>query len=131
MIDADLRLAWFKELELPSSFGWFNGPRQPEYGNGDLVGLVTDLEGPGEDLEGMGDWGSFQVRLVGREFELPNLRASAFLVDSSLRFGDYPADLWGTRIRTVTRTGGQPSVLLEDDLDRVAYVCTYLAHEVR
>jgi hypothetical protein len=96
---------------------------------GDLVAVVTMLEGPGESLEGIGDYSSFQVRLVARETEQDQLRRSAFQVDSALRFGDFPSELWGTWVVSVQRAGGAPSELQTDEHDRVSYVCTYNAFE--
>lgn len=122
-------VAWFEALALPVEFKFFPGPRVPEFGKGDRIGVVTPLAGPGETLEGIGENSSFQVALIGREHAAADLQAAAFQVDSLLLFGDYPADLWGTFVQSVSRVGGQPSPIQEDEHDRVRYVCSYIAHE--
>lgn len=129
MIDEQLLLNWAKDLVLPAVFGWYKGPRQPEFGSGDRVAILTPQGGAGLTLEAIGDQPSFQVRMIAREHDVDLLKASAFIVDDELVRGDYPHDLWGTRVQFVTRVGGAPAPLQEDELDRVAYVCTYLVHE--
>lgn len=109
---------------------WFKGPREPEFGNGDRLAVVTPLGGAGVSLEGVGDQPGFQVRMMAREFELAELKLSVYAVDRELLLGQqFPADIWGTRIQYVTRTGGGPSPLQEDEFDRVVYVCSYAVHE--
>lgn len=129
MIDIVALCAWTTAVPTELGFEFVPGPREPEYGQGDLVGVITPLEGPGLVLEGAGDRSSFQVKLVSREFQANELQRAAFAIDQALVFGDYPAELWGTQVQFVTRTGGQPSVIQEDEHDRVAYVCSYIAHE--
>jgi hypothetical protein len=129
MIDAELLRVWLDAVPNELSLPFRRGPRPPEFANADRIGIVTMLEGPGERLEGAGDMASFQLRLVAREFETEKLRRSAFAIDSALRFGDWPLDVWGTHVISVDRAGGAPSELQEDELDRVAYVCTYNALE--
>lgn len=129
MIDADLLQVWLQAIPNELNLPFKRGPRPPEYGNGDRLGIVTMLEGPGETLEGVGDVASFQLRLIAREFEVAELRRTAFAIDEALRFGDWPSDQWGTHVVWVARAGGGPSELQEDELDRVAYVCTYNALE--
>jgi hypothetical protein len=125
MIDPALLVTWLNGVALELEIPFKRGPRQPEFGNGDLLGLVTMLEGSGESLEGIGAGPSFQLRIVGREHQQDALYRSAHAVDAALRFGDYPAELWGTQVVTVNWSGGGPSELLEDEYDRIAYVCTY------
>jgi hypothetical protein len=51
-------------------------------------------------------------------------------VDDALLFGvNLPDQLWGTRIQYIDRLGGEPAPVQEDELDRVAYLCSYVAHE--
>jgi hypothetical protein len=129
MIDPALLAQWLTAVPTELNLPFVHGPRQPEFGAADRLGLIVMLEGPGETLEGVGDVRSFQVRLVTREYEREALGRAANAVDLALRFGDFPADLWGTHIVWVNRAGGAPSELQEDELDRVAYVCTYNALE--
>lgn len=130
MIDLPLLVAWLDSVDTVLDLKFVKGPRAPEFLRGDRVAVVTPLEGPGLTLEGAGSVASFQLRIVAREHDEDALRKSAFQVDEALLFGSYPADLWGTRIQYVDRTGGEPSSLVEDEHDRVAYVCSYIAHEM-
>lgn len=129
MLDPGLLIAWLNELPNELGLKVSRGPREPEFGRADLVGVLTMLEGPGESLEGIGDIASFQLRLTARERLQDGLRRIAFLFDEELRFGDYPADLWGTWVVSVSRAGGAPSELQTDEHDRVSYVCTYNVFE--
>jgi hypothetical protein len=129
MIDPELLRVWLQEVPNDLSMEFVEGPRVPEFLRGDDIGVVTMLEGPGYTLEGSGGFGSFQLRLVARERDQDKLRRTAFQLDNALLFGDYPVDIWGTWITSVDRTGGEPSPLQEDEHDRVAYVCSYIAHE--
>lgn len=129
MIELPSLITWLDAITTELDLKFVKGPRAPEFLRGDRVAVVTPLEGPGLTLEGAGSVASFQIRVVAREFEEDELRKSAFQLDDALLFGDYPANLWGTRIQYVSRTGGEPSSLQEDEHDRVAYVCSYIAHE--
>lgn len=131
MISLKLLVEWHRALVLPIEFGWFPGPREPEYGVGDNVAVITPSQGPALDLEGVGDWSVFQTKLVGKEHQYDDLQKSAFEADRQLvRELTLPADLWGTRVVTVDRVGGQPDMLQEDEHDRIAFVCSYLVHEL-
>lgn len=129
MIDLGLLIVWLDAVPTSLEYRFVRGPREPEYGRGDQVGVVTPVGGPGLTLEGAGELSGFQVKLTGREFQHDLIRRSAYEIDTALLFGDYGTDLWGTRVQYVDRTGEPPSALQEDNLDRVAYVCTYLVHE--
>jgi hypothetical protein len=129
MLDPELLKDWLNLVPNTLSIPFVRGPRSPEFSHADLIGVVTMLEGLGESLEGIGDHPSFQLRLTARENQQADLYRSAHQIDDALRFGDYPADLWGTWIVAVTRSGGGPSELQADEHDRVSYVCTYNAFE--
>jgi len=130
MIGLDALVTWHKGLALPIEFGWFVGPRAREFGQGDNVGLVTPTTSPGSDLEDIGDWFGFQVRLTGREYQNAALYESAMTVDTALRYLGLPATLWGTWIRAIIRAGGPPDVVQDDEHDRISFVGNYLAHEL-
>lgn len=124
-------VAWHEAQTLPITFGWFPGPRQPEYGVGDNVGVVTPTAGPGDDLEGIGDWFGFQTKLIGTETQFDELQQSAMALDRILRLElAVPLDLWGTRVRAVVRSGGAPDMVQEDERDRISFVGNYLVHEL-
>lgn len=130
MIELKSLVDWHQGLTLPVEFGWYAGPREPEYGRGDNVGVVTATSGPAPDLEDIGDWFGFQVKLVGQEFQYEDLQRAAMALDHELRFLAVPADLWGARVRAVVRTGGAPEMIQEDEHNRIAFVGNYLVHEL-
>lgn len=129
MIDTDALVTWVNAISTEIEMKFVKGPRNPEFLKADLVGTITPLEGAGLTLEAAGSLSSFQIRMQSREHQESALRKSAFQIDEALVFGDWPADVWGTRIQYVGRTGGEPAILQEDEFDRVAYVCSYVAHE--
>lgn len=129
MIDDTLLAAWLEnlvdELEIP----YVVGPRIPEFGRADILGVVTPTPGLGLTLEGINDVAGFQIRWVARESDYGKLKISAFQTDRALMFADFPGQFWGTWVTSINRAGGGPTPELGDgrDLDRVAFVCTYLA----
>lgn len=131
MIDDELQRAWLEthastpELTIP----FFIGPRIPEFGNADLFGVVTPVSGPGATLEGVNTVVGFQVRMVARLNSYGQLKSACWQLHQQLMFADVPADLWGTRVVWVSTAGGDPVPDNPDgvDLDRVQFVCTYLA----
>jgi hypothetical protein len=129
LIDLDALVTWLAAVPTATGAPVVKGPRQLEFGNADELVMVDALGGLGMTLEGAGDQPGFRLKLVAREFREAQLRQTAFQLDTALVFGDYPDDLWGTRIQYVERSAGPPELLPEDELDRVSYVCTYIAHE--
>lgn len=129
MIDDELLRAWLEATVTDLGVLFFVGPRIPEFGQGDILGVVTPSPGAGLVLEGINDVVGFQIRMVAREREYAKLKISALQIDKALVFADFPAALWGGWVTTITRAGGGPSPELGDgnDRDRVAFVCTYLA----
>lgn len=129
MIDYDLLVEWLNAV--PSELGhqFVLGPRQPEFHLADKVGLVTPQPGPGLTLDGLGNVPSFELKLTAREYQHMPLRRTAFAFDKALLFVSAGA-LWGTRVQYVDRIGGEPGSFSEDDHDRVAYVCSYVVHEM-
>lgn len=129
MIDDELQRAWLEtvvnELEVP----FFVGPRIPEFGRADVLGVVTPVAGPGPVLEGINTIVGFQIRMVARLKAYAALKRSAWAVHRALLFADVPADLWGTRVIWVSTSGGDPVPDNPDglDKDRAQFVCTYLS----
>lgn len=130
MIALDLLVTWLNAVPADLDFLFVSGPRKPEFGRADEIGVVTPLEGPGLTLEGAGSVASFQIEIIGREHKLALIQKTAFQIDSALLFGDTSGvDLWGTFVQYVSRTGGEPTLGQEDEFDRVSYTCSYIAHE--
>lgn len=130
MIDLTLLVAWLNTVPNDLGTKFVPGPRKPEFGKADEIGVVTPLEGPGLTLDGLGSVGSFQLEIIGREHRLAVIQKAAFQIDSALLFGDTNGvTLWGTFIQYVSRTGGEPALGQEDEFSRVSYSCSYIAHE--
>lgn len=129
MIDDELQRAWLDAVSTDLDIEWVVGPRIPEFGNADLLGVLTPVAGPGPTLEGINTVVGFQLRMVAREHDYAKLKATAYTVHKALLFADVPADLWGTRVVWISTAGGDPNPEPADgrDLDRVAFTCTYLA----
>lgn len=130
MIALQLLCDWLSLVPTELGHRFEPGPRQPEYGRGDKIGLVTLQPGPGLALEALADQPSFEVKMTAREFQHAKLERDVFAIDRALLFADYPDDLWGSRVQYVTRVGGAPAPIQEDEMDRVAYVCSYVVHEM-
>lgn len=123
-------VAWLNAVPNELDIKFVPGPRKPEFGRADELGVVTPLEGPGLTLEGAGSIASFQVEIIGREHKLDEIQKTAFQIDTALLFGDVNGvELWGTFVQYVGRTGGEPALGQEDEFDRVSYTCSYIAHE--
>lgn len=129
MIDDELQRQWLEAVVDELSVPYFNGPRIPEFGNGDLFGVVTPVSGPGPVLEGINTVVGFQIRWVARLHAYAALKRSVWTTHKALLFADVPNDLWGTRVVWVNTAGGDPVPDNPDglDKDRAQFVCTYLA----
>jgi hypothetical protein len=129
VIDDELLRGWLQGVTTTLDVPYHLGPRIPEFGRGDVLGVVTPTPGAGLALEGINEVASFQLRWVARERDYAQLKTHAYEVHRALLFADLPADLWGTRVIWVNAAGGGPSPENPDgrDLDRVMFTCTYLA----
>lgn len=129
MIDDAALAAWLTATVDDLGVPFVVGPRIPEFGRADILGVVTGAPGLGLTMEGINNIEAFQLRLVGRERDYQKLKTSAYQVHRALMFANFPGSLWGTWVTSVTTAGGGPVPELGDgtDLDRVAFVCTYLA----
>lgn len=106
---------------------WFEaGPGLP-----DVPGRFTVLTrygGPGEELEGVMDAISWQVRVAGLQDNYVDAESIADVFDVALlniKSSDNPG---GVHVAGVQRVGGAPSPLLKDDADRTQFVCSYILH---
>lgn len=130
MIDYDLLIEWLNAVPTELGHQFILGPRQPEFQLDDRVGLVTPQQGPGLALDGLANVSSFDLKLTAREHQHMPLRRTAFSLDAALLWGPTRGSIWGTQVQWVDRTGGEPGSIPEDNLDRVAYLCSYIVHEM-
>lgn len=129
MINDQLLCDWLSAVVDELSVPYTVGPRIPEFGRADVLGVVTPTAGPGLVLEGINTVVGFQVRWVAREKSYAKLKLSAWQTHKALLFAPFPGSLWGTWVTSITTAGSDPTPELGDgqDLDRVAFTCTYLA----
>lgn len=129
MIDDELQRVWLENVVTETEVPFFVGPKIPEFGAGDVFGVLTPVSGPGPVLEGINTVVGFQIRMVARLYAYAGMKRSAWQIHKALLFADVPADLWGTRVIWVNTAGGDPVPDNPDgvDKDRVQFVCTYLA----
>lgn len=132
MIDAKLLALWLSALLTgqPQAPSFAVGPMRPELEFPDNLGIVTPMPGPGSGTEGLLDFPVFQIRVRGLQPYYGQLANQANMVDQALVFGLYPANIWGTRILAVTRSGSGPVPIDEDSVNqRISFMCNYLATE--
>jgi hypothetical protein len=127
MIDESLLADWLSAVPTVLTIKFVVGPYRPEFGKADTIGVVSGTPGPGLLDDGLWNGSGFQVMLEGRDRDHAKLKQAAFDIDHALIFGDYPASLWGTWVRSVDRTGGEPSPQQADEHQRQQYFCTYFA----
>lgn len=129
MIDDELQRVWLENVVDDLNVPFVVGPRIPEFGTADVLGVVTPVPGAGPTLEGINTVVGFQIRMIAREHAYAQLKSSAYQIHKALLFADVPANIWGTRVVWVNTAGGDPASepADPDDQDRVAFTCTYLA----
>lgn len=130
MIDYDLLIEWLNAVPTELGHQFILGPRQPEFQLDDRVGLITPQPGLGLAMDGIANVAGFDLKLVAREHQHMKLRRTAFAFDAALLYGPSQGPIWGTQVQYVSRTGGEPGSFPEDDHDRVAYICSYIVHEM-
>lgn len=113
---------------LPSQLHFELGPLIPEWVRGDQAGILTLVTGPGLTNDGLFDTISFQVRVRDKITRRSLLANTMVSLDRVLVREIANQQLWGGYIRLVGRTGGGPAPLLEDQRERITYVCTYFAN---
>lgn len=132
MIDPDLMALWLSAVLTgqPQAPTFAVGPDRPELEFPDNLGIVTPMPGPSSSTEGLIDYPVFQIRIRGLapyRFQLAN---QANMVDQYLLFGVYPANIWGSRILAVARSGSGPVPIAEDEVNqRISYMCNYVVTE--
>lgn len=104
------------------------GPYLPEMP--DRVGVVTTVGGVGESMDGIADTPGFQLLIRGwqdPESVDDSAEHAALAADRLIRTADLPKLVDGTWLLPISRSGGRPAPLPdEDDADRVIFTCTYL-----
>jgi hypothetical protein len=102
---------------------WFEpGPQLPEVS--DRFVSLTRYGGPGEELEGVMDSVSWQVRVAGRQRQPTDAQDIADILDRMM-LGITVDTIGGFRVAGVSRVGGAPNALLVDDADRTHFICSY------
>lgn len=99
------------------------GPKLPAI-PGSFV-LVSPYGGPGEDLEGLLDQRSWQIRVVGEQNDYTGAESAANAIDLAYLSHLSHEKIAGQKVTSITRVGGPPAVLQVDDADRVHFVCSY------
>lgn len=101
------------------------GPELPPSVPGQFV-VLTVTGGPGLlTEEALFDGRSFQARCAGEQNNYDSAENLAMAVDSAFRLATGTVD--GTRVLSLERSGGPPSVLMVDDADRHHFVASYTA----
>lgn len=88
--------------------------------------VLTWTGGPGLALEYVLDRPSFQIRAIGEQGSYDDAEALAFELDSKLLAGPWPATIGGTRVVGLTRAGGPPTALPQNDADQTSFTCSYI-----
>lgn len=103
----------------------------PEYEFPEIQGFVTEFPGGASEMEGIVRLRTFQVRIRTLLPYYQSGRACAERIDLALMFGDWPQNLWGTRILAIGQTGSGPSPVTEDQqAGRIGFTCNYYAREI-
>lgn len=96
----------------------------------DRIAVVTTVGGLGESMEGVADTPGFQLLIRGSQDPTSSdasAEETALAADSLIRRAPLPAIVGGVWLLPVTRSGGRPApVPQEDDGDRITFTCTYL-----
>lgn len=133
MIDAQALVNWCGALvsEVDQAPQAALGPMRPELEFPDNLVLVTMLSGSGTEMEGVVRRPAFQVSVRGLFPYYSQLQAQANTIDLALMFGNWPLNLWGTRILTAEHVGGEPAPRMDDmQSQRVVFDCSYIVREI-
>lgn len=87
--------------------------------------VATPYGGPGEDLEGVLDERSWQIRVVSTQRGWEDAEEVANLIDMAF-LQHYTGDVGNERVVSIQRVGGSPAPLDIDDAERVHFVCSYI-----
>jgi hypothetical protein len=105
----------------------FPGPYVPDMP--DRIAVVTTIPGPGDSMQGIADTPGFQLLIRGLQDPTDvdaSAEEAALAADRLIRFAPPPALVGDTWLLPVTRSGGRPAPIPQDDGDRITFTCTYL-----
>lgn len=120
---------WAQAQSLSLEMPFEPGPERAdlEYGNADLIGIITKVPGgAGETLQGAFEEFSIMVQMRARTFQYELLEADADALDGLFRAIEN-ATIWGTYIRYVFRQGTITPDFEEDE--RVSFLANYVIAE--
>lgn len=128
-LNEQARADWLHNLTLtlPKEIKFDVGPRDREFGIGDLVGTVTTVIGPGHIRDALWDVHAYQVRIFCRERDLQVVKDTMFGIDDAIVNLDTPGLYWGVWVTSSSRASSGPVPLQADEHQRVSWACTYLA----
>lgn len=89
--------------------------------------ICTPYGGPGEDVEGVIDQVSWQLRIVGPQEDYQATEDAAFALDEAFllwKSGYLPGN--GRWLVSIRRVGGAPNALMKDDAERVHFIGNYI-----
>lgn len=101
------------------------GPYDPDQ-PGEFI-ICTGYGGPGEDVEGVIDNVSWQIRVVGPQNDYDTSEDLAIQIDKF--FLSWQSDYMfegGPWLAGIQRSGGAPAPLVRDDADRTHFICNYI-----
>lgn len=105
--------------------GWkvYPGPQLPSIPTSFI--LATPYGGPGEELEGVLDGRSWQIRSIGSQNIYTDVEAVANLIDIAFLswHSQKVGDVW---VSSIQRVGGAPAALMVDEAERVHFACSYV-----
>lgn len=117
---------WLREIldeEEHQDVAIYPGPEVPNQPGKYVV--CTPYGGPGEDLEGVLDQRSWQIRCIGSQMGWEDVEEIANLIDEAF-LQHYTGDVGNERVVSIQRVGGSPAPLNIDDAERVHFVCSYI-----
>lgn len=110
---------------IPDKTHYEPGPNPADVPKRQIV--LTRYGGPGEDLEGVTDRISWQVRVIGKQGDggYNDAEAIADAIDIALLSVHSHQD--GTEgVISIQRVGGAPNPLEKDNAERTHFICSYI-----
>ena len=113
----------FKIEASVDGFDIYPGPDDPRVPTSYI--LLTAYEGPGLNTDDLFDAQSWQIKVVGEQYNYESGESVSGLLDRYLRrlHSGWYGGQWVT---SIYRSGGSPSPLLVDDANRTHFVCSFI-----